>query len=112
MSDSDSDITENRSLLSIDSDYSEDEVVPKSHHEKLSMWAVCFWLGALVGVAIFIWCLLKEDFDYCLIIIAVGLYIAYLMEALCWGKACRYLSNVQSEEKFVEYIEALQQASP
>lgn len=94
---------------------SEDEVEEtpiKSVHEEVSIQAWCAWLVGISGVVLVAIGLMspRDDSLWCL---AIGLLLYGLMLLeLCQGKACSFLSNVQSEEDFLDYVETLQQSEP
>ncbi|CAE7710257.1 PARP11 [Symbiodinium sp. CCMP2456] len=82
----------------------------KSTHEDIGCFALVAWILGVLGAGAII-CGFALDLGREIIYVGLVGYIIYLLE-LCQSKACRYLSHVQSEEDFVNYIDTIQKADP
>lgn len=94
---------------------SDNEVAPaeavrlRDEHDEVSCKAISFWFLGVAGVVMMIISWFSGGINF--LMPGLVCYFLYLTE-MCCSKPCSYLSNIQSESKFAEYIQKLQKASP
>lgn len=81
----------------------------RDEHDEVGCKAISFWFLGVAGVVLMLFSWLRQDVRF----LMAGLlcYFLYLTD-MCCSKPCSYLTNIQSESKFAEYIQKLQKASP